>query len=117
MQTKYFKMFIRKIQPMSWNGFNRLNSRCRRNFTDEVYKPLGKVVIDTDRIYDEQTLAYFLLLNFGAGKYDALYWDRVTHRFRKRLFLVEIEGTPDTRWTYSFSDSWGISRMKSWWIG
>jgi len=111
-----FKMFIRRVEPMSEAGFDRLNRKARLNFIKEVYKPLETVIINTDKVYDENTLAYFLIFKFGAGKYDGLGWDSKRHKFKKQLFKALIHGNMDSKWGYEFLAVRGIARM-GWWIG
>lgn len=110
-----FSMLVRRISPMSADGYNRLKTMSRLNFKKEVYKPIEKVTIDTEHVYDEKTLASFLLHRFGPGKYDAVTWDLSTHRLKGQLFVVEIYGSPDEKMSYEFLSNLGIAR-RAWFI-
>ena len=114
MEANKFKMMVRRIKKTSPDGFERLSRKLRRNYIKEVYKPLKRVIINTDRVYDERTLAYFLILKFGVGQYDALGYSPKNRKFNYQLFRVVILGNPDSKWGYEFKHTNGIGRYGFW---
>lgn len=111
-----FKMSIRKVVPMSADGFQRLKLIHRLNFKREVYKPVGKVLIDINRVFNEKTLAVFLYSQFGAGTYTGHFWSAETHKLQKQAFKVVISGNFESSWSYEFLDTRGLAR-RWWWQG
>lgn len=109
------KFQLKRIEPMSSDGFNRLRASSKLYLKKEVYKVLGKLEIDYNIVYDERTLAFCILKAYGAGIYTGHFWNTENHKLAKEAFRVEIMGDIDSRWSYDFVHTRGIARRK-WWI-
>ena len=108
------KLMIFKLTKMSKEGFKRLDKRLRLNYKKEVFKPLGKLIIDTTKVYNEKTLAKALILEYGVGSYTGHFWNKKNHKLGKQAFKVLIRGNLDSRWGYDFEHTRGIARY-GWW--
>lgn len=107
------KMMIFRVKRMSKDGFSRLSVQARINFRKTVFKPLGKIVIDTKKVYDERTLAKFLIFNFNAGLYTGHFWNPQTSKLGKQAFKVLIRGNLESKWGYEFVSTRGIANLMS----
>lgn len=112
MEETKVKMMIFRVKKMSEDGFRRLNRQARLNFKKEVYVPIRRVIIDTTKVFDERTLAKFLLFNFNAGLYTGHFWNPKSRNLQKMAFKVLIHGNLESKWSYEFLYTRGIVRRR-----